>query len=195
MKHIKTFESYNQYEKVDENLKTFIAGALLSLSSLLPNKADAWVGGGISGGHIISTTQHSTQHSTQDSINSQKINDDITDPVLKDIKKSIDDGIQSKEEIDSIVSKLKKYADENKHFGDIDKNVDKKIKSVLDDLSKIDVNGDRDKLKNELSKITTRLTEIKNSNLSIEGFMLIAIISLFIFTIIKFFSSQQRGDY
>lgn len=176
MKYIKTFESYNQSEKVDENLKTFIAGALLSLSSLLPSKADAFIGG-ISGGHIISTTQHSTQHSTQDSIDSQKINDDITDPVLKDIKKSIDDGIQSKEEIDSIVSKLKKYADENKHFGD--------ITSVLDDLSKIDVNGDRDKLKNELSKITTRLTEIKNSNLSIEGFMLIAIISLFIIQVVK----------
>jgi hypothetical protein len=183
MKYIKTFESYNQSEKVDENLKSFIAGTLLSLSSLFPGKADAFIGGGVSGGHVVATTNHSinTQEIKDDS---QQIKDDITDPVLKDIKKSIDDGIQSKAEIDSIITKLKAYADKNNSHSD--------VKKVLEDLSKIDFNGDKEVVKGDLLKIIIKLNEMqKSGSFSINDLMVIAILLLFLTLFIKLMNEND----
>lgn len=205
MKYIKTFESYNQSEKIDENLKSVIAGALLSLSTLLSNKADAF------GGHSsFSHTSHMLNPSnpvsplrsygnsdpSESEISREIDKMDIKDAELIKIKISIDDGIQSEQEFHNIVADLKKFANLKGYSN---------IIPILDEISLIDFDRMKDskyneELKNRLEEIIANLDEMKDifkydKELNITAVLIvIGIITILLTWLITLIIAANKGE-
>ena len=170
MKYIKTFESYNNVEKVDENLKSVISGALLSLSTL--------ISGPVSGKSILDPSNPmgitnpisplNPLNNESDELSSYDIHRvelleelnkiDIKDVTLLKVKSLIESEPNSKEEFNEILNLLRGFAETN-GFND--------VVPIIDSISDIDIDriNDleyREENRKHLQRIVVDLKEMRD---------------------------------
>ena len=170
MKYIKTFESYNNVEKVDENLKSVISGALLSLSTL--------ISGPVSGKSILDPSNPmgitnpisplNPLNNESDELSSYDIHRvelleelnkiDIKDVTLLKVKSLIESEPNSKEEFNEILNLLRGFAETN-GFND--------VVPIIDSISDIDIDriNDleyREENRKHLQRIVVELKEMRD---------------------------------
>lgn len=170
MKYIKTFESYSNVEKVDENLKSVISGALLGLSTL--------ISGPVSGKSILDPSNPigltnplsplNPLNNESDELSSYDIHKvellkeldkiDIKDASLLKVKSLIESEPNSKEEFNEILNLLRGFAETN-GFND--------VVPIIDSISDIDIDriNDleyREENRKHLQKIIVELKEMRD---------------------------------
>ena len=170
MKYIKTFESYSNVEKVDENLKSVISGALLGLSTL--------ISGPVSGKSILDPSNPigltnplsplNPLNNESDELSSYDIHRvellkeldkiDIKDVTLLKVKSLIESEPNSKEEFNEILNLLRDFAETN-GFND--------VVPIIDSISDIDIDriNDleyREENRKHLQRIVVDLKEMRD---------------------------------
>ena len=170
MKYIKTFESYSNVEKIDENLKSVISGALLGLSTL--------ISGPVSGKSILDPSNPigltnplsplNPLNNESDELSSYDIHRvellkeldkiDIKDVTLLKVKSLIESEPNSKEEFNEILNLLRDFAETN-GFND--------VVPIIDSISDIDIDriNDleyREENRKHLQRIVVDLKEMRD---------------------------------
>ena len=170
MKYIKTFESYSNVEKVDENLKSVISGALLGLSTL--------ISGPVSGKSILDPSNPigltnplsplNPLNNESDELSSYDIHRvellkeldkiDIKDVTLLKVKSLIESEPNSKDEFNEILNLLRDFAETN-GFND--------VVPIIDSISDIDIDSINDleyseENRKHLQKIIVELKEMRD---------------------------------
>ena len=170
MKYIKTFESYSNVEKIDENLKSVISGALLGLSTL--------ISGPVSGKSILDPSNPmgltnplsplNPLNNESDELSSYDIHKvellkeldkiDIKDASLLKVKSLIESEPNSKEEFNEILNLLRGFAETN-GFND--------VVPIIDSISDIDIDriNDleyREENRKHLQRIVVDLKEMRD---------------------------------
>ena len=170
MKYIKTFESYSNVEKIDENLKSVISGALLSLSTLVSNP--------MSGKSILDPSNPigltnpisplNPLNNESDELSSYDIHRvellkeldkiDIKDVTLLKVKSLIESEPNSKDEFNEILNLLRDFAETN-GFND--------VVPIIDSISDIDIDRINDleyseENRKHLQKIIVELKEMRD---------------------------------
>jgi len=171
MKYIKTFESYNNIESVDESMKSVISGALLGLSTL--------VSGPVSGKSILDPSNpmgitnpisplNPLNNDESDELSSYDVHRvelleeldkiDIKDANLLKVKSLIEREPSSKDEFNEILNLLRGFAESN-GFND--------VVPIIDSISDIDIDriNDleyREENRKHLQNILVELKEMRD---------------------------------
>jgi len=170
MKYIKTFESYSNVEKIDENLKSVISGALLGLSTLISSP--------MSGKSILDPSNPigltnpisplNPLNNESDELSSYDIHRvellkeldkiDIKDVTLLKVKSLIESEPNSKDEFNEILNLLRDFAETN-GFND--------VVPIIDSISDIDIDRINDleyseENRKHLQKIIVELKEMRD---------------------------------
>lgn len=181
MKYIKTFENHRQSEKLDEGLKSVIAGALLSLSTIISSPVKGQndlldptnpIGLTNPASPLSLTNPNSPMYGgTRDPDNGPTSYDvnkieilqeldkiDIKDTTLIKVKSLIEKEPESKEDFNQILELLKEFA-QNKGYTD--------VLPIIEEISKIDIDKLNDveykeDAKKRLQKIIIDLKEMRN---------------------------------
>lgn len=170
MKYIKTFESYSNVEKIDENLKSVISGALLGLSTLISPPMSGSI---LDPSNPIGLTNplsplNPLNNDDSDELSSYDIHKvelleelnkiDIKDATLLKVKSLIESEPNSKEEFNEILNLLRGFAESNE-FND--------VVPIIDSISDIDIDriNDleyREENRKHLQKILVELKEMRD---------------------------------
>lgn len=181
MKYIKTFENHRQSEKLDEGLKSVIAGALLSLSTIISSPVKGQndlldptnpIGLTNPASPLSLTNPNSPMYGgtrdPDDGPTSYDVNKieilqeldkiDIKDTTLIKVKSLIEKEPESKEDFNQILELLKEFA-QNKGYAD--------VLPIIEEISKIDIDKLNDveykeDAKKRLQKIIIDLKEMRN---------------------------------
>lgn len=178
MKYIKTFENYRQSEKLDEGLKSVIAGALLSLSTIISSPVKGQndlldptnpIGLTNPASPLSLTNPNSLMYGDPDDgptsydVNKIEILQeldkiDIKDTTLIKVKSLIEKEPESKEDFNQILELLKEFA-QNKGYTDVLPIIEEISKIDIDKLNKVEYKEDA---KKRLQKIIIDLKEMRN---------------------------------
>lgn len=181
MKYIKTFENQRQSEKLDEGLKSVIAGALLSLSTIISSPVKGQndlldptnpIGLTNPASPLSLTNPNSLMYGgtrdpddgpTSYDVNKIKILQeldkiDIKDTTLIKVKSLIEKEPESKEDFNQILELLKEFA-QNKGYTDVLPIIEEISKIDIDKLNKVEYKEDA---KKRLQKIIIDLKEMRN---------------------------------
>lgn len=170
MKYIKTFESFSNVEKIDENLKSVISGALLGLSTLISNPMSGSI---LDPSNPMGLTNplsplNPLNNDDSDELSSYDIHKvellkeldkiDIKDATLLKVKSLIESEPNSKEEFNEILNLLRGFAESNE-FND--------VVPIIDSISDIDIDriNDleyREENRKHLQKILVELKEMRD---------------------------------
>lgn len=170
MKYIKTFESYSNVEKIDENLKSVISGALLGLSTLISPPMSGSI---LDPSNPMGLTNplsplNPLNNDDSDELSSYDIHKvelleeldkiDIKDATLLKVKSLIESEPNSKEEFNEILNLLRGFAESNE-FND--------VVPIIDSISDIDIDriNDleyREENRKHLQKIIVELKEMRD---------------------------------
>lgn len=170
MKYIKTFESYSNVEKIDENLKSVISGALLGLSTLI---SPPMSGSLLDPSNPIGLTNpisplNPLNNDESDELSSYDIHKvellkeldkiDIKDATLLKVKSLIESAPNSNEEFNEILNLLRGFAETN-GFNDVVPIID----SISDiDIDKINDLEYREENRKHLQKILVELKDMRD---------------------------------